>query len=178
MRLEELKSRIPDSGRDIRLNLEAVLTPEGAPGLTPRQIWGVSLACAFALGSQELVEVVRTESAAVLDDATLEGARAAVTIMAMNNVYYRSIHLLEDAELKRLPTRLRMNVIARPGIEKVEFELMAFAISSLAGCGQCLIAHMKALRTAGVGDEGIQSALRIAAVLSGAHRALAIAAIG
>ena len=177
MTLEQLRAQIPDYGRDIRLNLESVLTVEGSPGLTSKQIWGTALASAYALESGSLVKMILTQGAADLDDATVQAAKAAATIMAMNNVYYRAQHLMEDAELKKMPARLRMNVIGKPGIEKVEFELMSFAISSIGGCGQCLTAHLHELRKASVSNEGIQSSLKIGAVLQAAERALAIATL-
>jgi alkyl hydroperoxide reductase subunit D len=174
MRLEELKERIPDYGRDIRLNLDAVLSEEGSPGLTPRQIWGTALTCAYAVGNGEVVRTVLREGEAHLDESLRTAAQAAATIMAMNNVYYRALHLMEDAELKKLPARLRMNVIGKPGVPKEEFELMCFAVSALAGCGQCLTAHLSELRKAGVAEAGVQSALKIASVLNAADRALKI----
>ena len=58
MALNEVIDRIPDFGRDIRLNLENVLTEEGAPGLTAAQIDGLALACAFSLGSAPLISVL------------------------------------------------------------------------------------------------------------------------
>ena len=177
MKLEELKSQIPDYGRDIRLNLDGVLSAEGSPGLTPVQIWGVALSAAYALESRELVQMVKDQGASELNDATVEASKAAATTMAMNNVYYRALHLMEDAELKKLPARLRMSVIGKPGIEKADFELMSFAISSLAGCGQCLTAHLHELRKANVSNEGIQSSLKIASVLQAASRSLRIATL-
>jgi lipoyl-dependent peroxiredoxin subunit D len=172
--LQELKDQIPDYGRDIRLNLETVLTLEGAPGLSEAQLWGVALAGAYALGTKPLVSTILRESQGKLDDQTVEAARAAATIMAMNNVYYRAQHMLEDPELKKLPTRLRMNVIGKPGIAKLDFELMSFAVSALAGCGQCMSAHLNEVRKAGLSHEGAQSALRIVSVLNAARAALAI----
>jgi alkyl hydroperoxide reductase subunit D len=174
MDLAELKNNIPEFGRDIRLNLETVLTSEGAPGLTPAQLWGVALVCAYSLGSRPLVEMIGEQSEGALDDAAVEAAKAAATIMAMNNVYYRSVHLLNDPEILKLPARLRMSVIGKPGVPKVDFELMCFALSALAGCGQCLTAHLHALLKDGFGKESAQSALRIASVLHAADRALKI----
>ncbi len=174
MTLEELKNRIPDYGRDIRLNLDAVLSEEGSAGLTKTQIWGTALSAAYALESRELVEMIKTQAASEINDSVIEASKAAATIMAMNNVYYRSMHLLEDAELKKLPVRLRMNVIGKPGIEKADFELMSFAISSLAGCGQCLTAHLHELRKVNVSNEGIQASIKIASVMQAASRALRI----
>lgn len=174
MSLSSIQSEIPDFGRDIRLNLDTVLTEEGAPGLTQAQIFSVALASAYALNHQPLVDAILGASGGKLEDATVEAAKAAATIMAMNNVYYRSMHLMADPELTKLPARLRMNVIGKPGIAKVDFELMSFAVSALAGCGQCLTAHLNEVRKAGISNEGAQSAVRIASVLNAAKTALAI----
>ena len=176
MTLKDLRDAIPDHSRDIRLNLESVLSPEGSPGLSSHQIWGVALSVAYALRSTDLVSTILNEGAAELDDATVTAAKSAASIMAMNNVYYRSQHLLDDPELKKLPARLRMNVIGKPGIERVNFELMSFAISALAGCGQCLASHLNELRKAGLSVDGAQSGIKIASVLNAAQTALTIGA--
>jgi alkyl hydroperoxide reductase subunit D len=174
MKLSELKELIPDYGRDIRLNLDSVLSAEGSPGLTPRQLWGVALASAYAIGDGGLVRMILNEGESALDDDVRGAARGAATIMAMNNVYYRSLHLMEDADLKALPARLRMNIIGKPGIAKEDFELMCFAVSALAGCGQCLTSHLREIRKAGLSNEAVQSTLKIASVLNAADRAVKI----
>ena len=175
MTFSEIRTQIPDFGRDTRLNLESVLTEDGAPGLTRAQIFGIALASSYSLASPSLVSAMLAEGD--LTEQTVEACKAAATIMAMNNVYYRSMHLMEDAEIKKLPARLRMSVIGKPGIEKVDFELMCFAVSALAGCGQCLTAHLHELRKAGISNEGAQSTLRIASTLSAADRALRITTV-
>jgi lipoyl-dependent peroxiredoxin subunit D len=175
MSLATVGNQIPEFGRDIRLNIESVLSEEGAPGLTRAQIFGIALASGYSLASPQLISAVLADGG--LDDAHVEASKSAATIMAMNNVYYRSQHLMDDAELKKLPAKLRMSVIGKPGIEKVDFELMCFAVSALAGCGQCLTAHLNELRKAGVSNEGAQSALRIASTLNAANSALKIAAV-
>ena len=65
-------------------------------------------------------------------------ARAAAAIMGMNNIYYRFLHLVEDAEYQTMPARLRMNVIGNPGIDKLDFELLSLAVSAVNGCGLCV----------------------------------------
>lgn len=178
MSVQQFAGQLPDFARDIRLNLETVLSEDGAPGLTLPQIWGTALACAYATNSSELVEAIfRDDQAAYLDDAYREASRAAATIMAMNNVYYRSTHLIGDEALQKLPARLRMNVIGKPGIPKIDFEAMCFAVSALAGCGQCLTAHKAELEKAGLAQEGVHSLLRIAAVIKAADQALSISRI-
>ena len=68
--------------------------------------------------------------------------------------------------------RLRMNVIGNPGIDKTTFELYSLAVSAINGCGSCMAAHDRVVRTAGVSVEGVQSTIRIAAVIHGTAVAL------
>jgi alkyl hydroperoxide reductase subunit D len=85
--------------------------------------------------------------------------------MGMNNIYYRFLHLSSNPEYGQLPGRLRMSVIGNPGIEKADFELFSLAVSAVNGCGLCVDSHEKVIRQHGISAEGIQSAVRIAAVL-------------
>jgi alkyl hydroperoxide reductase subunit D len=64
-----------------------------------------------------------------------------------------------------MPARLRMNVMANPGIDKLDFELYSLAVSAVNGCGLCIESHEKLLRKHEVSREAIQSAVRIAAVV-------------
>ena len=75
-------------------------------------------------------------------------ARAAASIMAMNNIYYRFTHLASAPDYKTLPARLRMNVIGKPGVDKADFELWCLAVSAINGCGVCIDSHEKILRDA------------------------------
>jgi alkyl hydroperoxide reductase subunit D len=165
---------MPDFARDIKLNLETVLSEDGAPGLTPQQVWGVALASAYATRSPDVISAIKEASASHLDDAHLLAAKSAATIMAMNNVYYRFLHLAEDGDFSKMPAKLRMNVIGKPGIDKVTFELMSLAVSAIEGCGMCVKAHVAETRKGGIANEGIQSSIRIAAVLNAAAQALVI----
>ena len=166
--LDEIRAALPDYARDIRLNLATVLTPGGAPGLTQRQIWGVALASALAARNAAFAAHIEALAAAHLSAADVSAARSAAAIMAMNNIYYRFVHLVEDPEYRQLPARLRMNVIAQPGIDRVEFELMSLAVSALNGCGACIASHERQLRAHGLERESVQSAARIAAVIHAA----------
>lgn len=174
MSLANLRESLPDFARDIKLNLETVLTEDGAPGLSATQLWSIALACAYTTKSPQVIEAVQAESAAHLDDAHLQAAKAASSIMAMNNVYYRFLHLAEDPEFSKLPAKLRMNVIGKPGIDKVDFELMSLAVSAIEGCGMCIKAHVAETRKAGIVNEGIQSSIRIAGVINATAQALVI----
>jgi alkyl hydroperoxide reductase subunit D len=167
MNLETIKARIPDYAKDLRLNLDSVLSESGAPGLSAKQIAIIALASAIASRHEPLTEAIAAQAATVLTPAEIDGARAAAAIMAMNNVYYRFTHLVGDAEYQTLRASLRMNVMANPGCGKVDFELASLAVSAINGCGMCIESHEKTLRKHEVPALAIQSAARIAAVIHG-----------
>jgi len=168
MSLTDIKQALPDYAKDIRLNLSSVLKKEGAPGLSQEQIYGTALASAYASDNVSFARQVESLVRDDIQEETLTAAKSAASIMAMNNVYYRFLHLVGDDDYARMPANLRMNVIGRPGVEKVDFELYSLAVSAINGCGLCVENHEKALRKAEVSREAIQSAVRIAAVVKAA----------
>ena len=165
MSLEALRARLPDYAKDLRLNLESVLTEAGAPGLTSTQIAMVAVASAIASRYAPLTRAVVQWSEASLDSAALNGARTAAALMGMTNVYYRFTHLVTDPEYQTLRAGLRMNALANPGCDKTGFELASLAASAINGCGKCVDSHEKVLRNQGLSAQTIQSAARIASVV-------------
>lgn len=174
MTIESIREFLKEYARDIRLNLSSVLTEEGAPGLTHGQIVGIALACSYQTKNRELSDAVLKLAEGVLTAEQIEAAKGAATVMALNNVYYRSVHLMEDSEVGKMPARLRMSIIAKHGIAKTDFELYCLGVSALAGCGSCLNSHAAVVKQAGVSNEGVQSTLRIAATVNAAAQALFI----
>ncbi len=170
--LDTLRDSIPDYARDLSLNLGSVLAPSGAPGLTQTQIWAVALASAIASRNVTFARDIESLAAAHLDATYVKGARSAAAIMGMNNVYYRFVHLVGDAEYAQMPARLRMNVIGNPGTPKADFELLSLAVSAINGCGMCIESHEKQLRQHGISREAVQSAVRIAATVHAVARVL------
>jgi peroxiredoxin len=82
------------------------------------------------------------EFAPQLSPEALTAAKAAASIMGMNNVYYRFTHLM-GGDYPSTPGKLRMNVMAKPGVDKV-------------------------VKHAGLTSEQVQAAVRIASVVHAA----------
>jgi len=160
--MQAIRERIPAYAKDLRLNLDALSKIES---LTPRQLWGTALASALAARNDELVRAVAEEARTHLDPTAATAVRTAAALMAMNNVYYRAVHLVGNTEYAQLPARLRMQGIATHGIDRLDFELFCLAVSAINGCGKCLDAHERELRAAGASALQVQDALRVAAVL-------------
>jgi alkyl hydroperoxide reductase subunit D len=171
MSLDQLRESIPAYAKDISLNLSSLA---GESVLNEQQKWGCFVASAHAVGVPAVVMAVEASAAAAwLSEQAKIGAKAADAILCMTNVYYRELLLLKNQEYRTLPARLRMNVIANPGVDKTDFELWCTAVSAINGCGACLDSHEDELKKRGVPGAQIQTALRIAAVVNAASRVVA-----
>ena len=155
MSLQEIKDRLPEYAKDLKLNLSS-LAAETV--LDEEKKAGAFIASAIAARNAAVIEAVTAEFGPKLTPEALGAAQAAAAIMAMNNVYYRFVHLAESPDYDKLPAKLRMNVMARPGTSKENFELWSLAVSAVNGCGKCIVAHEKVLREAGVTAEQVQAA--------------------
>jgi alkyl hydroperoxide reductase subunit D len=165
MSLDRIKSGLPDYAKDLRLNLESVLSEGGAPGLSQKQIAIVALASAIASRHAPLTEAVAQFASQHADEKELDGARTAAALMGMTNIYYRFLHLVENDEYGTLRAGLRMNAMANPGGDKIDFDLASVAVSAINGCGSCVASHERTLRKHDVSAQAAQSAARIAAVI-------------
>jgi alkyl hydroperoxide reductase subunit D len=166
MGVPALKEALPAYAKDIRLNLDSTI---GVSTLPEQRLWGTVLATAIASrGARVLLELAR-EAKEHLSEQAFDAARSAAAVMAMNNIYYRSKHLLTDegeTGYADIPARLRMQVIGtHGGVDPADFEFWCLAVSAVNGCGGCLASHERALRELGVGRDQIHEALRIASVV-------------
>ena len=162
MSLENLRESLPDYARDLKLNLSTLLS-EGT--LNEVQKAGTFITCAIASRNAALTRAIVEEFSGKISPENLNAAKAAAAMMGMNNIYYRFLHLTSHEEYKKFPAKLRMNIIANPGADKMDFELWCTAVSSINGCGMCVESHEAKLRQHGISAEVIQTAVRIAATL-------------
>jgi alkyl hydroperoxide reductase subunit D len=161
MSLESLRARLPEYARDLKLNIGSLATE---PSLTTQQRAGTFIASGLASRNAEVTRDLVAEFGPQLSPEALNAVKAAAAIMAMNNVYYRFTHEV-GGDYPNMPARLRMNIMARPGVEKVDFELWSLAVSAINGCSMCMQSHEKTVRHDGLTQEQVQSAVRIAAVV-------------
>ena len=171
MSLDALRESLPAYAKDLSLNLSSLASETL---LTDQQKWGTFVASAYAIGTPAVVKAIDAAAReAGLSEEAHTAAKAAAAIMGMNNVYYRSLHLLSNGEYKTLPAKLRMNILANPGVDKIDFELWSTAVSAINGCGMCLDAHESELKKHSVPNTAIQATLRIGAVVNAVSRIVA-----
>lgn len=162
---------IKEYAKDIKLNLSSILKTDPESSLQENQIYAIALASAYSTKNLAIVDFVKEKSGDKISSNEENAAKAASTIMAMNNIYYRFTHLVSDDEYLKLPAKLRMNIIGNPGVDKVDFELYSIAVSAINGCGLCIDSHEKALRKHDISKKTIAHAIKIASVINAAAQA-------
>ena len=168
--LTSIKEQLPDWAKDIRLNLDAVISRST---LSPEDALGAALASAYAARSPVLVEAFK----GALPETDANAALTAAALMGMNNAWYPYVEMTGDAQLKSLPAQLRMNAYAtHGGVEKKRFELFALAASIIGKCHFCVQSHYELLKKEGLAVEQLRDVGRVASVVNAA--ALALAAQG
>jgi lipoyl-dependent peroxiredoxin subunit D len=166
--IEQLQDRVPEHAKDLRINLGAIA---GSTALTPQQAWTIAVASAATARNSEVLAAIRAEATTRVAPEAIVAALSAAAIMGMNNVYYRFLHFTGE-DYQGIPARLRMQVLAKPGIDHLDFELACLAASAITGCEMCVRSHEKAVRDKGGTKDQVQDAVRIAAVINGVAVAL------
>lgn len=163
MSIDTLQSLIPAYAKDLSSNLTNLLAETL---LSDQQKWGTFLSCAHAIGVPAAVQNIEAAASEVMTPEAMTAAKAAAAIMGLNNVYFRALHLMQNKEYEKMRAGLRMNILANPGVEKVDFELWSLAVSAVNACGLCMDSHEKVLRNHEVTAVQIQAALRIASTVN------------
>lgn len=156
---------------DIRENIHKLFSTNEVEGLTPTQVKMIALATAYAIKDDSIVSAILSDSQIVLSDNERESVKGAVTIMAMNNTYYRFVHLATDKTFSSLQSNLQMEILSNPGIDKNDFEIMSLAVSVINNCGYCIDVHVNKLLRKNITPIAIQSSIRIAAVINALSQA-------
>lgn len=174
MTISDYKSGLGSHSKDTKLNLGNLFSNVAATGLNDVQFYGTALSLAYTLNDKDLTAAVEAEAKGKIEANVIEAAKTAASLMAMNNIYYRFLHLSSDKQFGKMPAGLRMNAMANPGVDKADFELYSLAVSALNGCGMCIDAHVKTLLEHDVSAQAIQSSIKLAAVMNAAKTAYAL----
>jgi len=165
--VDQLKESLPDYAKDVRLNLDSVIKRSS---INEELASACALAAAFATGNGKLVSFIQSN---IADEKERDAALAAASIMAMTNVWYPYVEMVDDENLKGLPAQIRMNTIAsHGGTTKANFEAFSLAASIVGKCHFCVKAHYETLKKEGYTVEQLRDIGRIAAVMNSVAKVL------
>lgn len=173
MSIDNLKSALPAYAKDQKLNIGTLTrTTE----LNEEQLWGSLVAAAAATRNDLVLSEILEEAREHLSEEAVDAALGSATVMAMNNVAYRAKSWLGD-DFAQVKFGLRMNIIAKPGVDKATFELWSTVVSAINGCEHCLTAHANTLLEEGLTKEQIWEGVKVAGVVQAVAQALQAEAV-
>lgn len=153
--------------KDLKMNLKNLID---SSSLTQEEALLNILAVARAKNNSSLQEIATSELEKS-EEVTPESIQEALEIpgiMGMMNTYYKFRHFAKNADKSNEesygPAKLRMMSLGKPQMGKERFEMLAFSISLLNGCEQCVNAHEAALKKAGVSQDKIHDLARLTSV--------------
>ncbi|MGY4230128.1 AhpD family alkylhydroperoxidase [Bradyrhizobium sp. USDA 4503] len=100
MSIDELKDLIPDFARDVRFNFSSMVVVSDET-LAEQTRYGLFLACAIATRKPHVMAAFEALAVEKLTSTAVAAAKAAAAVTAMNNVYYRFVHLVSNNEYPR-----------------------------------------------------------------------------
>ncbi len=171
MSIEQLREAIPDYAKDLKINLGNVLSGSSLP---PLETYGAALASALVAKQSAVIRALSLEAQQHLSATEIDAVASAAAIMGMTNVWYKLAGIHDDAEVKQIPPRLRMQVMVNHGgVPKRSFEAFSLAASIVNACPVCITSHTAVLRQEGLSAQQIADIGRIAAVVKAVADTLA-----
>ncbi|MGM0589363.1 MAG: carboxymuconolactone decarboxylase family protein [Bacteroidota bacterium] len=150
--------------KDLRVNLKNAMKSDH---LSEEEIALLGLALATNAKNEVLKEYFRAQALeAGASEEHMGDVVACASLLAANNVFYRFRHFLDKEEYTKMPARIKMNIMAKPKVEKEFFELVSLAVSAVNGCEMCCCSHEQSLLKMGSSEERIFDAVRLASVIT------------
>jgi alkyl hydroperoxide reductase subunit D len=151
--------------RDLRINLKNALA---FSHLTRKESLMIAFSVAVNDRTQDFAEALETlakEEGVTAEE--LAEVRACVSLLNVNNVFYRFRHFTQKDYYQQTPAGIKMGVMMNPLLGKEFFELLSLAISALNGCELCVNAHEHSLIQLGTSEARVYDAVRCAAIFRG-----------
>lgn len=165
MNLNDLLNKLPDYAYDVKHNLSEVLNHETTPGMSKEEIAAVALAISLTTSSKLLISHMERFARQSLSEKEIEGVKTAHAMMSMTNVYYGFIDRVKSSDYDKMPLNLQMRAGRNPKINQKAYEFAALGVSVINNCTDCMSFHESRLRKLNISAEGVQSCIRISAVI-------------
>lgn len=151
--------------KDLRINLSNAFQ---FPSLTEKERYLLAYAVVINDKMDDLEKGIRSlATAAGASNEELAETVACVSLLNINNVFYRFRHFTKQPFYEQTPAGIKMNLMMKPVMGKRFFELMSLVISALNGCEMCVNAHEDSVRKLGATQEQVYEAVRLGAIIRG-----------
>jgi lipoyl-dependent peroxiredoxin subunit D len=151
--------------KDLKINTSNALS---FPNLSKKESVLIALAVAANEKNESLVrsfsQLAKNEEAS---EDELAEVHACVSLMNINNVFYRFRHFTNKEFYEKNPAGIKMNIMANPVLGKELFELLSLAVSAVNGCERCVKSHEQSVLQLGSSEARVYDAVRTAAIIKG-----------
>ncbi len=172
MTVNDLKDHIPDYAKDIKLNLSTLIINSDQD---EKLVYGCAYASALAIGNKMVSDVFQGECMTRFDDDFVTAVKSTVTIMTLNNIWYKYREAMPNDEMKMAPQKMRVNVMRdHAGLDMELFESLSLCISSVNGCKFCVSAHSDLLLSHGKTKDFVLNIGRISATVVALSKTMSI----
>lgn len=151
--------------KDLKINVSNALAYEN---LSEKESALLALSVAINEKSKILIEgfLLRAKEKGATD-AEISETYACVSLLNVNNVFYRFRHFTQKEFYTVTPVGIKMSIMGNPVLGKEFFELMSLAVSALNGCEMCVNAHEESLMKLGTSQQRVYDAVRLTANIKG-----------
>lgn len=151
--------------RDLKINVNNALAYQN---LDKKEAYII----AASIASNEKNELLTTAFEALARkngavDMEVAEAYACVSLMNVNNVFYRFRHFTNKEYYNQTPAGIKMSIMVNPVLGKEFFELLSLAISAVNGCELCVTSHEESVLNHGASQARVYDAVRLAAIIKG-----------
>jgi alkyl hydroperoxide reductase subunit D len=151
--------------KDLRINLGNALS---YANLSKKESYMLALAIAVNEKNQVLINTFKTLGEA--EGVTVEEISeiyACVSLMNVNNIFYRFRHFTNKEYYNSTPAGIKMSIMMNPVMGKEFFELVSLAVSAVNGCELCVTSHEQSVLQHGATEARVYDAIRLSAVVKG-----------
>ena len=138
-------------------------------------VYGCAYASSLTIGDDDIASVFEEECRNRFGPDFINSVKATVSIMSLNNVWYKYRDSMPTTEMKMAPQKMRVNIMANyAGLDKILFESLSLCISAINGCVFCVKAHSDLLLENNKTKEYVLNIGRIASVISSLSKAFSL----
>ena len=151
--------------RDLKINTLNALKFQH---LTEKEALLIFLSVALNQNNELLIEKIFTKAKSIgVSDSELAEVISLVSLLNINNIYYRFRHFIEKEYYNLANPGIKMSIMLNPILGKELFELLSLCVSALNGCEMCVKSHEASVIQHGASQEKIHDAIRATAIAKG-----------
>jgi lipoyl-dependent peroxiredoxin subunit D len=151
--------------KDMRINLTNALS---YPNLNKKESYLLALAVAVNEKNTPLIDsFTKLAETEMVTQEELNEVYACVSLMNVNNVFYRFRHFTKKDYYQQTPAGIKMSIMLNPVLGKEFFELLSLAISAVNGCELCVSAHEQSVMQHGATEARVYDAIRLVSIVKG-----------